>query len=335
MRRKKQTQIQKIATPLLVGGAALTAIEIARRMYRHAQLFCPATDPVKTWDPTDYGVPPGVTTEHWFETPDGEILYGWYCRTPQPVGSLVYCHGNTGNLTLFAELIPFFLAAGLNVFYFDYRGFGRSSGIPSINGIVSDGVTAARFHDRVRPKGLPSILYGYSLGGAVAAQMIKHHPFDGLILQSTFTSLPEITKALFPKLPLHRFVGQVYDTRSVVRRLTVPLMVIHGGSDEVVPISMAHELFDACSAPKQIEIVDGGLHKDVFVRDSAALVEAAHRFALSLRSDTRHIPLAPAPDEERIVDSTLRVIRRALRRANPVIASAAASNASSRQDSAP
>ena len=313
MRRKRKKQATKIAMPLLVGGAALTAIEIARRMYRHAQLFCPATEPVKTWNPADYGIPPERVTEHWFETPDGELLYGWYCRAEAPVASLVYCHGNTGNLTLFAELIPHFLAAKVNVFYFDYRGFGRSSGIPSINGIVLDGVTAARFHDRIRPKGLPSILYGYSLGGAVAAQMIQHHPFDGVILQSTFTSLPQITKALFPRLPLHRFVGDVYDTLSVVRRLTVPLMVIHGGSDEVVPCSMAHELFDACSAPKQIEIVNRGLHKDVFVRESDALIWSLNRFAASLPNNTRHIPLTPESEDDHIVNSTLRYIRRALR----------------------
>jgi len=321
--------------PLLVGGAALTAIDIARRMYRHAQLFCPATEPVKTWDPADYGIPRDAVTEHWFETPDGELLYGWYCRAEEPVASAVYCHGNTGNLTLFAQLIPHFLAAGVNVLYFDYRGFGRSSGIPSINGIVSDGVTAARFHDQIRPKGLPSILYGYSLGGAVAAQIIRQHPFDGIMLQSTFTSLPAITKKLFPRLPLHLFVGDLYDTLSVVRRLTVPLMIIHGGSDEVVPCSMAHELYDACNAPKQLEIVQGGLHKDVYVRDSDTLVHATHRFALGLPCNTRHIPLTPEPDDDRILDSTLRTIRRALRRTGGVVASAAVSHESSRQNPTP
>ncbi len=211
-------------------------------------------------------------------------------------------------------MIPHFLDAGINVLFFDYRGFGRSSGIPSINGIVSDGVTAARFHERIRPKTLPSILYGYLLGGAVAAQVIRRHPFDGMILQSTFTSLPRITKALFPKLPLHLFAGDLFDTLSVVRRLTIPLLVIHGAQDEVVPCSMAYELYDACHAPKQLEIVDGGLHKDLYIRDCRSLVWAVNRFAGALPSDTRHIPLAPPPNEERIVDSTLRCIRRALRR---------------------
>lgn len=314
MRRRKQPQSYRIAIPLIVGGAAITAIDLVRRAFRHAQLFCPAAEPVKSWDPADYGIPRDAVAEHWLETPDGELLYGWYCRSPRPVASAVYCHGNTGNLSSTAEVIPHFLAAGINVLFFDYRGFGRSSGIPSINGVVSDGVTAARFHERIRPKTLPSILYGYSLGGAVAAQVIRRHPFDGLILQSTFTSLPRITRALFPKLPLHRFAGDFFDTLAIVRRLTIPLLVIHGGQDEVVPCSMAYEIFDACHAPKQLEIVDGGLHKDLYVRDFSSLVLAVNRFATSLSGNTRHIPLAPPPDEERFVDSTLRYIRRALRR---------------------
>ncbi|HEX9161334.1 MAG TPA: alpha/beta fold hydrolase [Thermoanaerobaculia bacterium] len=306
--------LRQIALPLIVGASTIAAFDIARRFYRHTQLFCPSEEPLKSWDPTDYGVPPGVAEEQWFETPDGELLYGWYCRAENPIASAVFCHGNTGNLTLTAELIPHFLAAKLSVLYFDYRGFGRSSGIPSINGIVSDGVTAARFHDRIRPKSLPSILYGFSLGGAVAAQVIKRYPFDGLILQSTFTSLPHITRALFPRLPLHMFVGNLFDTVNVVRRLTVPLLVLHGSSDEVVPAWMAHELFDACNSSKQIKMVDSGLHKDLFVRDSDGLVWAVNRFSAALPRGTRSIPLEPQIEPDPLLDSTLRYVRRLIRK---------------------
>ncbi|HUP44900.1 MAG TPA: alpha/beta fold hydrolase [Thermoanaerobaculia bacterium] len=311
-RRKKSNP----ALPLLAaGGAVLTAAELARRVYRHTQLFCPSPDPVKSWDPKDYGIPDGAVEEHWFETPDGELLYGWYCRAKKPVASALFCHGNTGNLTVSADVIPHLLSAGINVLFFDYRGFGRSSGFASVNGVVADGITAAQFHHKIRPKKLPSILYGFSLGGGVAAQVIKRHPFDGLILQSTFTSLPDVTRALFPRLPLHLFAGKLFDTLSVIKRLTVPLLVVHGSDDEVIPCWMAHALHDHCGAEKKsIQIVDGGLHKDLYLRDCETLVWAINRFATDLPRNTRHIPLERATRAEEWIDGAFRFLRRAVRR---------------------
>ena len=307
--------LRSFALPLLAGSVGIAAaLEIGRRVYRNTQLFCPSTDPLKSWNPADYGIPPGAAEPQWFETPDGELLHGWYCRARRPIASGIFCHGNTGNLTYSAEVIPHLLDAGINVLFFDYRGFGKSTGRPSIHGIIADGVTAARYHERLRPKGLPSILYGYSLGGAVAAQVIKHHPFDGLILQSTFTTLPEITRVLFPRLPLHALVGDLYDTRSVVARLTVPLLIIHGASDEVVPCWMAHTLHESCNARKRIVIVDGGQHKDLYTREGESLVWAVNRFAADLPRQTRHIPLEPAQPDDSLVDSAFRYVRRLMRR---------------------
>src|SRR5213078_4315770 len=112
------------------------------------------------------------------------------------------------------------------------------------------------------------ILYGFSLGGSIAAQVIRRHSFDGLVLQSTFTNLPDITRVAFPRLPLHVFSGRLFDTLGVVRKLRVPVLIIHGGSDEVCPRWMAHALHDSCVAEKKkLVIVDGGLHKDLWMRD--------------------------------------------------------------------
>ena len=313
MRRGKD--LRSYALPLLAGSVGIAAaIEIGRRLYRNTQLFCPSPDPLKTWNPADYGIPPGAAEPQWIETPDGELLHGWYCRATRPIASGIFCHGNTGNLTYSAEVIPHLLDAGFNVLFFDYRGFGKSTGRPSIHGVIADSVTVARYHDRLRPKGLPSILYGYSLGGGVAAQVIKHHPFDGLILQSTFTTLPEITRVLFPRLPLHAFVGDFFDTRSVVQRLTIPLLIIHGGSDEVVPCRMAHALHDSCNASKRIVVVDGGQHKDLYMRDCQSLVWAINQFAAGLPRGTRHIPLEPSQPDDSLVDSAFRYVRRLMRR---------------------
>jgi fermentation-respiration switch protein FrsA (DUF1100 family) len=309
---------------MLAGGIAVTAVaEIARRAFRNAQLFCPSPLPSKSWNPADYGIQPDAVERHRFETPDGEMLYAWYCRSAQPIASAVFCHGNTGNLTTSADVIPSLLEAGINVLLFDYRGFGKSSGRPSISGVIADGVTAAQYHERVRPRDLPSLLYGYSLGGAVAAQVIRHHPFDALILQSTFTSLPEITKAAFPHVPLHAVAGNLFDTVAVVRRLTVPLLVIHGSSDETVPCWMAHAIHDACDSPKMIRIVDNGMHKDLFVRDCDALTRTIHKFASEVPRNIRGTALEHPTRAQQIIDSAFRYVRRAIRRQTPVIRSAA------------
>lgn len=313
--RKKPSLVEAAAVPLMISGAAIAAAEIGRRVYRRTQLFCPETQPLKTWSPADYGIPDGAVEEHWIETPDGEELYAWYCRAEKPVASGVFCHGNTGNLTISAEIIPHLLNAGFNVLFFDYRGFGRSTGSASLRGVVSDGITAARFHDTIRPKHIPSVLYGFSLGGAIAAQVIRRHPFDALILQSTFTSLPQVTRVLFPRLPLHLFAGNIFDTVSVIRRLQVPLLVLHGTQDEVCPCWMAHEIFDACPAPqKRIHCVDGGLHKDLYLRDPDALIWAISQFIAELPHTTRTRSVEEAPVIEEWADLALRAVRGLMRK---------------------
>ncbi|MFL6244717.1 MAG: alpha/beta hydrolase, partial [Thermoanaerobaculia bacterium] len=307
---------------LAIGGAFLFAAVLGRRAYRRTQIFKPSRIPEKGWDPVAYGIPAGACEEHWIETPDGEQLYAWYCRAEKPVASALFCHGNRGNLTVSAPIIPHLLQANLNVLFFDYRGYGKSSGTPSVDGVLADAVTAARFHDSIRPKELPSILYGFSLGGAVAGQVIRRHRFDGLILQSTFTSLTAMARLLHPQLPLHLIAGDLFDTRESVRRLKIPLLVLHGSADEAIPCSMAHELFDACITPKRIHVVEGGLHGDLYERDADTLVWAISQFLADLPLHTGPYPIEPPSKLDASVDAVLRLLRHALRKKTSVIASA-------------
>jgi len=285
-------------------------------VFRHVKMFCPSPDPLHTWNPADYGLAPERVTEEWFETPDGELLYGWYARAEKPIASALFCHGNTGNLTTSAGVIPYLVEAGFNVLMFDYRGFGKSTGRASFNGVVSDGVTAARFHDRIRPKDLPSILYGFSLGGAVAAQVIRHHPFDALMLQSTFSSLPDLTRHAYPRIPLHLFAGSFLDTVSVIRKLEVPLLIVHGGADEVCPAWMARKIFESCPTPKQLQMIDGGLHKNLFEVDAQAIVWAVSQFVASLPRTARRTSIQQAPPRglDLLLQSFFRSVRRHVRR---------------------
>lgn len=316
MRRRKRSHgvAETLAVPLLISGALLGA-EIGRRLFRRAQLFCPSREPVRTWNPADYGIPAGAVEEHWIETPDGEQLHAWYCRAEKAIASGVFCHGNTGNLTTSADVIPHLLNAGFSVLFFDYRGFGKSTGRASFGGVVSDGITAARFHDRIRPKHLPSLLYGFSLGGAVAAQVIRRHPFDALILQSTFTNLPDLSRHFWRRFPMHVFAGNdVFDTIGVIRKLQVPLLILHGTDDETCPCWMAHNLYDACSAPKRIHTIDGGMHKDLFIRDPDALIWALSQFIAELPHATRTLSVEETPPLEEWTNSALRAMRKLMRK---------------------
>ena len=290
------------------------ALDVARRLFRRMQLFCPTHEPQISWNPEDYGVPPGRSEELWIETNDGEYLYGWYCCAENPVASALYFHGNTGNLTNTAFTIPHMLRSGINVLFFDYRGFGRSTGTPTFNGIVEDGVAAARMHEKMRPKGIPSIVYGYSLGGSIAAQVIRRFGFDGLILQSTFTSLPDIARVAFPRFPIYLISGRLFDTLGVLKKLHMPLMIIHGGSDEVCPCWMAHKLHGECTAEKkELVVIDGGLHKDLWMRDPDTLVREINRFVKSLPVNSQVTEVPPTPVEHAI-DAAFRSLRRLIRR---------------------
>src|ERR1051326_2951166 len=140
----------------------LSAVEWLRRIRRRARLFEPARVPLRSWRVEDYGIARESAEEHFIRTPDGKELFAWYLRARNPVASLLFCHGNSGNLTNVASVMPYLLRAGCNVLLFDYRGFGRSPGRASVSGVVSDVLTAAAFHDSIRPANLPKILYGYS-----------------------------------------------------------------------------------------------------------------------------------------------------------------------------
>lgn len=260
----------------------MAALDVGRRYYRQTQIFEPNREPEISWNPEDYGIPKSAVEELWIDTPDGERLFAWYCRAENPKASGVFCHGNKGNITISADIIPHLLAAGLNILFFDYRGYGKSSGRTTYRGVIADGVTAARFHESIRPRNLPSVLYGFSLGGAIAAQVIRRHRFDALILQSTFTSLTGITRALYPRIPMHWLAGDLFDTMKVIRDLDAPLLVLHGTEDEVIPCSMAHELYSACPTVKRIHCVEGALHKDLYQRDPEALTWAVSQFIADL-----------------------------------------------------
>ncbi len=189
-----------------------------------------------------------------FKSSDGVDLNGWFypSSASSPTDGFVFlnCHGNGGNISHRLGLYRALLETGASVFSLDYRGYGRSKGKPSEEGTYRDAQAAYRW---LREKGFAAkniIVYGESLGGGIATELCLREETGGLILQSTFTSLPEIGAELYPWLPV-RLVGKIkYDTRGKLSRLKIPLLVMHSREDGLIGFKHAERNFAAANQPK-------------------------------------------------------------------------------------
>ena len=206
-----------------------------------------------------------------FEAADGVPLYGWFL--PGEGHPWLWSHGNGGNIShrlghasvLHAEL-------GVPLFLYDYRGYGRSSGSPSERGTYSDARGALRWlASRCECPTSEVIVYGQSLGSAVAVDLAMSVPVRALVVEAGFTSVSAMVRrsAFWPLSPL--FSG-IYDTASKIGRVAAPLLILHGSVDETVPVAMGRELFEAASPPKTFRIVPGARHDDIFIAGGAAYV---------------------------------------------------------------
>jgi uncharacterized protein len=200
-----------------------------------------------------------------FDTGDGERLFGWWItteRTP-PIGHILLCHGNGGNVgdrLIDADLL---CDAGFNLLLFDYRGYGRSTGRPDEEGTYRDAL-AAKDALLAQPECDPArVLYlGESLGGAIALTLAGHSPPRGLVLQSTFTSLRAVAHHHYPGIP-SAVVPDAYPSVRRIRKLRVPLLLLHGDRDEVVPLSEGRALYEAGPEPKRMHVFKGLGHSDL------------------------------------------------------------------------
>jgi fermentation-respiration switch protein FrsA (DUF1100 family) len=194
----------------------------------------------------------------YFKTRDGVELFGWYVPAPSGKGTILFCHGNAGNISHRLEVLQIFNRMGLSTFIFDYRGYGLSSGKPTEVGTYLDSDAAWEF--LVSRKGIPPdqiVVYGESLGGAVAARLAANHRPGALILASTFTSLPDLGAVLYPLFPVRLLSRFRYSTLEYARRVECPTLVIHSLDDEIVPFRCGRELYNAIAAPKELLSLEG------------------------------------------------------------------------------
>ena len=200
-----------------------------------------------------------------FQSVDGTPLFGWYVEPTSSRAVLLWCHGNAGNIIHRLENLAELYRVGLSVFLFDYRGYGRSKGTPSEDGLYMDAMAAHAYLTGTRgitPKRL--VIFGRSLGAAVAGELASRRPAAGLILETAFPSIDAMAKAHFLGLPAHWLLQSRYPLADRLRDIHVPILVVHGDRDDIVPLEMGKQVFEAAHEPKSLYIVPGANHNDLY-----------------------------------------------------------------------
>jgi len=213
-----------------------------------------------------------------FATRDGVTLSGWWIPSEIPRGTVLFCHGNGGNVSSCLDSAVIINALKLNLLIFDYRGYGRSSGSPTEQGTYADADAAWEYLVNVRK--IPPeqvVVWGRSLGGPIAAKTASSRQTGLVVLESTFTSLPELVADRFFRTPAWVLANYAYDTRQHLGKVAAPVLVIHSPDDEVVPFSHARRLFDAIGSPRSFVQISGD-HNTGFIRSREAFQTALDGF---------------------------------------------------------
>ncbi len=224
-------------------------------------IFYPVRELYQT--PADWGLGYEDVT---LNTADNVQLHGWYIPYQQSKQVLLFFHGNAGNIAYRRDSIEVFHRLGLNVFIIDYRGYGKSGGKPSEQGLYQDASAAWRYlTDEKGFSGNQILIFGRSLGGAVAARLASGVQARGLILESTFSSARDFAKTVFPILS--RLVLTRYDfhTTENIQRVNYPVLVLHSPDDEIMPFRLGEKVYQSAHQPKRFVRLQGD-HNNGFLQ---------------------------------------------------------------------
>jgi uncharacterized protein len=227
--------------------------------------------------PADLGMP---FEDVWLTAEDGVRVHGWFVPTPDASITVLWFHGNAGNIGhRVGKLHALRREVPANYFLLSYRGYGRSEGVPSEEGIYQDAEAALAYlhsRDDVRPDGV--VYFGQSLGAAVAVHLATHRPPLTLILESAFPSVPHVARDSIPWLPVDRLLRSRYDALRKLPSVHVPTLSLHGREDDVVPLALGRLLHDAANEPKRLVVVEGAGHNDVHAIDPRRYAEVWREF---------------------------------------------------------
>jgi hypothetical protein len=277
-----------------VGGLLLIAVFLIAMIgwFERSMIFFPSRYPEGEWDvepqpASGFGVVPWIE-DAFFRTSDGLTLHGWFARPHadgKPVEApqvMLWFHGNAGNITDRYDHLCTLMHVPVQVFIVGYRGYGKSQGRPSEEGLYRDADAAWDF--LLKGKGFRAdqvVIFGESLGGAVAVDLAARVRPAGLILQSAFTSIPDMAARHYPFIP--RFLIRTrMDSLSKMPRVACPVLVIHAPDDEIVPYAFGRRLYEAAPAPKEFFEIPGAGHNDTYLVGGEAYLERLRKFIADL-----------------------------------------------------
>lgn len=243
-------------------AAAYAGLALLLYIFQSHLIFLPNTGREIVATPSQIGLP---YEDIQLKTADSISLHGWYIPAPQARGTVLFLHGNAGNISHRLDSVQMFHRLGFSTLIFDYRGYGNNGGTPSEQGTYRDAEAAWRYLTEQRH--LPAcriVLYGESLGAAVASWLAaRQHP-AALVIASGFTSIPDFAQHLYAYLPVRWLARFRYDTRENLRSVTTPVLIAHSPQDEIVPFEHGRALFAAAKPPKLFLELAGG-HNDGFI----------------------------------------------------------------------
>jgi len=260
----------------LGGIGGIGALGYLRGRYQRNTVFLPDKHPDGVLDPGGQGLD---AQDVWFRAPGGPDLHGWWVSHPEASGTILYCHGSSGSVAHRVGIFRELQDLGLSVLAFDYRGYGRSAGVPSEAGLFAD--ARAAYDHLVGPLGASPaelLLFGHSLGGAVAIDAALDRPVAGLVIESSFTNLKDMARALYPQAPLHLITRNEFRSIEKVAALGMPKLFIHGTADGTVPFEVGRRLFEAAAAPKDFFVVERAGHNDVHLHGGTAYYQRIASF---------------------------------------------------------
>ena len=270
----------RITIAALIGGTLFLMI------FEKQLIYYPATAVDVT--PKALGLPFDEVT---IDVEPGVKIHGWFIKgSKEPsVATILFSHGNAGNIADRLDRVLSWRDLGVDFLLYDYRGFGRSTGAPGEEGTYRDGRAA---HDYlVKTRGIEAkrlVLMGESLGCAISIQIALDRPAAGLVLEAPFASIPHMASAIYPFLPAKFFVRTRYDNLEKIPRVRMPLLVVQGTRDEVIPVAQGKMVFGAAPSPKQYLAIEGAHHNDVYVIGGTQYKSALSDFL------ARVVPSAPA-----------------------------------------